>query len=83
MNPLNTPPPMPAITARTSSTVYDVFGVLHCHAPPDERDDQQQAAHPDQLRVPMIGGRNIHTSRRKPPANPGMAASQYSCPLLN
>ena len=30
------------------------------------------------LRVPRIGGRTIHTRRRRPAASPGIAAIQYS-----
>ena len=34
------------------------------------------------FRVPRIGGSTIQTSRRRPPASPGMAASQYSWSLV-
>ncbi len=76
MNPLNTPPPMPASAARTSRTVYDVSGFCTAMPHPMSGMISSRLLIQTSLRVPMIGGRNIHTSRRKPPANPGMAASQ-------
>ena len=34
------------------------------------------------LRVPMMGGSTIHTSRKRPADRPGIAAIQYSCVVL-
>ncbi len=76
MKPLNTPPPIPARKARTSRTVYEVFGFCTARAHPTSGMISSRLLIHTSLRVPMMGGRNIQTSRSRPPARPGMATSQ-------
>ena len=78
MNPLKTPPPIPARAASISRTANEVSGFCTAIPHPSSGSSSSALLSQTSLRVPRIGGRNIHTSRSDPPARPGMAASQYN-----
>ena len=76
MNPLNTPPPIPAMIARSKRVTYGVSGFWTAIPHPTSGKRKRNVLIQTSLRVPMTGGRNIQTSRRLPPARPGIAVSQ-------
>ncbi len=76
MKPENAPPPMPASAARQSSHQKGVSGLPTAWAHPMSGRTRSRVVIVTSLRVPMRGGSTIHTSRRVPPASPGMAVSQ-------
>ena len=83
MKPENAPPPMPARNERPIRRQYGTSGLVTSKPQPSTGRISSSVVSVTSLRVPILGGSTIHTRRRMPPERPGMAASQYSCALVN
>ncbi len=76
MNPENAPPPMPERNASPMRRQYGTSGLVTSKPQPRTGRMSRRVVSATILRVPILGGSTIHTSRSRPPDRPGMAAIQ-------